>query len=529
MTQQTPDGYTSIDEAVRKTNYSRNHLNKLGMVGTIRRYNVGNNVYLFSADLDEYLHPKGFLTLKQAAEMTGYNWRYFNDLANNGLITSRKQHGKVFVSEKGVKKYILKKGYISQKEAIEITKYTADHLRREANRGIIRSVMHHHTVFFNAKDIKNYRQPPRGFLSYEEAHSKSGYAVSTLSIFATNGVIRRVNVGGINYVSLRDIEQYKNSKKPPIGFLSTSVAAKKVSYSQCYVVELAVTKKIDSVKINGKHYVSYKDLRNRKNPKIPRGYLSIVAAATKSGYARATLNGLAAIDKVKNVKIGERCYVLYKDVRNRKNPKIPRGYLSIVAAATKSGYARATLNGLAAIDKVKNVKIGERCYVSYKDVRNRKNPKIPRGYLSIVAAATKSGYKKGTVEGLARDEKIRKVIISNRVYVSQSNLDTYRDHPGYISLEDIVKRSKSRTLDYFKGLIKVNNVRKVKRRNKVYYSVNDLKGKKLNQRMIHWYDKESHTHNSGLEAATAIQASLNNEGFGVTLAHVLKFVNQFEE
>ena len=268
MNQQIPEGYLSLDDAVRESKYSRDHLNQLARSGTLGREKIYNKLYFSAGDLTDYLHPTGFLTLKEASVATGYARRYFGNLANERTIESVRRHEKIFVPSQDVERFKLPEGYLSQEEAVAKTGFTADHLKRAANKGLIRGILHHRKVYFRRADIEGYRQPPEGYLSLNDAASSSRYSVSHLSSLAIQGRIGSVREGKRVYISTGDVENYSliQSKK----FLSLDDAVKKSEYSRGYLRELVRKGTLGRIKIGHLVYISAEDLKNYTT--IPEGF-----------------------------------------------------------------------------------------------------------------------------------------------------------------------------------------------------------------------------------------------------------------
>lgn len=248
--------FLSLDDAVRESEYSRDHLKNLARKGALGRIKIGHLVYIFAEDLKNYIQPKGFLTLEEASNATGYTRRYFGNLANDGIIESVRRHEKIFVSSQDVEKYKLPKEYISQEDASKITGFTADHLKRAANKGLIRGTRHFRKVYFHKEDIVGYGRPPEGYLSLNAAAKKSGYGISHLSSLATQGRIGSVRKGKRVYISAEELKDYREHP----GFLTLEESVQRSGYTPHYLRQFIKEQNVRTIKRRSRVMYSAEDL-----------------------------------------------------------------------------------------------------------------------------------------------------------------------------------------------------------------------------------------------------------------------------
>jgi|SRR3989338_1041858 len=251
-----PKGHLTLEGAVNTSGYKPDYLMQLAREGAIARIKQ-DGIYYFSAkDLREYNHPRGYLTIEEAAEETGLPEKYLGNLARKNHIKSLKKHRRVFLRKTDVEKLKAPEGYLPLEEAVKEVGYVADYLKRLARQGLIRKIAIRGQIYLSSEDIAKYNQNPEGYLSPEEATRESGYSHGGLRRLARNGHIKTAPRHGIVYFYAEDIQKLK----VPEGFLSLEEAAKQSEFSIQQIKYKIKTDSIQSTKIGGKRYVSAEDL-----------------------------------------------------------------------------------------------------------------------------------------------------------------------------------------------------------------------------------------------------------------------------
>jgi hypothetical protein len=250
------EGYVTLDSAVLISDYKPQHLMALGQKGEIGRIKHDGIFYFSVLDLQNYIQPDGYLTIKQAVLQTGFKASYLQRLAREGRIKSVSRRRRTFLSSSSLVKLIVPEGYVRPEEAAEESAYAADYLIRLSRQGVIRRKTVHGDLYLSLADIGKFQQNPEGYLSPEEAMDRTSYSHGNLRKLAREGTIGTTLMLGIIYFSAEDIEKLTI----PENFLSLKESVERSEFSIHQIKYRIRTNQIRS-KIRGqKRFVSAEDL-----------------------------------------------------------------------------------------------------------------------------------------------------------------------------------------------------------------------------------------------------------------------------
>lgn len=123
-----PKGYLTLEEAVNKSGYKPTYLMQLAKDGHIKRIEQQGIFYFSARSLDTYIQPSGYLTIEKSARITGFNTSYLRRLAREKRIRSIKKRRKFFLLARDVNKLIVPEGFVTPEEAADIGGYIAEYL-----------------------------------------------------------------------------------------------------------------------------------------------------------------------------------------------------------------------------------------------------------------------------------------------------------------------------------------------------------------------------------------------------------------
>lgn len=85
-----PDGYMSLSEAAKASGYTRGYLNMRCRQGLLMGKKIGRNWYTKKEWLNEYVKSSDYISLSEAAKLSGYTRGYLNMRSRQGLLKSEK-------------------------------------------------------------------------------------------------------------------------------------------------------------------------------------------------------------------------------------------------------------------------------------------------------------------------------------------------------------------------------------------------------------------------------------------------------
>ena len=130
--------------------------------------------HVFRAVLGEVAND--WITIREAAELTGYHKDYIATLVRRGKLRNRKKEdGKLWVSKAEVQDYAEKyaknpsEGYITVAEACAITGYSQPTISRLAREKLVRSEICRGKTYVNRQDVVEYARQHGRDIVVEEA------------------------------------------------------------------------------------------------------------------------------------------------------------------------------------------------------------------------------------------------------------------------------------------------------------------------------------------------------------------------
>jgi len=205
---------------------------KLIGLGNLERTIIGGHALIPESNLDEYQNqqfmkfepPEGYLNSKSASERSGYNPHHLGRLAKRKKIKTKIKNDNVYFSKRSLDIYVRKmneppKGFLTRQEAKSLIGISFPYLKKLANDGILDSVKLGRRLYISESDSKSYlkswnnpekrKQAAQGYLTFSDASKASGYGDRNLRKLADNGSIGSRTSNGQKYVSLSDIQAYQ--------------------------------------------------------------------------------------------------------------------------------------------------------------------------------------------------------------------------------------------------------------------------------------------------------------------------------
>lgn len=254
--QTTLKGCLTLQQAVTISGYTPAYLKQLTREGHIGRIEQQGIIYFSAKGLENYIQPRGYLTIEEGVKETGFNARYLRKLAREKHIRSIKKHRRTFLFTRDVKKLIVPEGFVTPEEAADIGGYVAEYLVKLSRQGTIKRAVAHGKIYLSLEDVRKYGRDPEGYFIPEEASSLSGYSAVHLRRLAKRGFIGSTQRHGIIYFSAQDIDELK----APEGFLTLKEAVRRGEFSIAQIKYRIRVNSIRSTKTGIKRYVSAEDL-----------------------------------------------------------------------------------------------------------------------------------------------------------------------------------------------------------------------------------------------------------------------------
>ena len=135
VSEQAPlQGYLTLDDAVSMSGYKPTYLMQLAREGHIERIEEQQGIFRFSArDLRNYIRPRGYLTVEEAVQETGFDKPYLRKLAREKRVRSVKKHRQVFLFARDMAKLKVPEGYLRPEEAARPTRIDQDEERERGH------------------------------------------------------------------------------------------------------------------------------------------------------------------------------------------------------------------------------------------------------------------------------------------------------------------------------------------------------------------------------------------------------------